>query len=64
MNSILSYILWIVCVVSVAVIGVLMIFEVFENIKMPFSWMVVNLWYYWAPALVLFCFACYITWLL
>lgn len=62
MWDIINLILWVVCAASVAIIGTLMIFEVFENIGMPFWWMVKNLWWYWAPALVLFCFACYITW--
>lgn len=62
MNNILSFILWVVCVGSVAIIGTLMIFEVFEHIQMSFWWMVKNLWWYWVPIIMLFCFACYITW--
>lgn len=62
MWDIINLILWVVCAAGVAIIGVLMIFAVFENIEKPFGWMVTNLWWYWVPIVMLFCFACYITW--
>lgn len=62
MWDIINLILWVVCAAGVAIIGVLMIFAVFENIEKSFVWMVTNLWWYWVPIVMLFCFACYITW--
>ena len=62
MWDIINLILWVVCAAGVAIIGVLMIFAVFENIEKSFGWMVTNLWWYWVPIVMLFCFACYITW--